>query len=498
MSSFFEMTSLQDKITGTYLVLAIVTALLGVFAISDLLFLERQIAHGRVVTDLKDAVLEMRREEKNLFLYDDPAAYARADEHAALSSFILQRHQPTLEAILPEQYPLTMDRHILSYRNELANWRNAVVEDRKALQERLLDLGHRIYLSAEQLAGQERRMLESVARETQWFLFLSLLLIGTSIYLVGRQLKRIALIPLKQLESSLEPIAKGRFNQLQPPSSDREFVTFTDAFNRMLKELEVRQKQLLHSEKLASLGILAAGVAHELNNPLSNISTSCQLLMEELTQAQPGQLDGWLRQIDSETERGRRIVRTLLDFGGQRVFQKHTHRLLDLINETRLIIGKTLTQQAADLSINVPEELAIRVDKQRFQQLFINLIHNALQAGGPGVQVRISAMSRDRGAELLPKNAQVAGDLKCIIDAGGRFVEILISDNGPGIPEENLPRIFDPFFTTSEPGHGTGLGLFIAQEIVKEHDGCLAISAHPQRGGTQVIILLPEGETGSD
>jgi signal transduction histidine kinase len=83
----------------------------------------------------------------------------------------------------------------------------------------------------------------------------------------------------------------------------------------------------------------------------------------------------------------------------------------------------------------------------------------------------------------------VAGNLKCINDNSGRVVEILVADDGPGIPFENLSKVFDPFFTTSEPGKGVGLGLFIVQEIVREHDGCLAIVSRPGKG-TQVIVLL--------
>ena len=340
-------------------------------------------------------------------------------------------------------------------------------------------------------------MLERAVQESQWFLLIFLLAIGLAIYVVGRQLKRLVLTPLKKLESRLKPIAEGRFNQLQPPSSDREFMTFTDAFNRMLKELEIRQRRMLQSEKLASLGILASGVAHELNNPLSNISSSCQLLMEELAEADPDQLNTWLKQIDSETERGRNIVRTLLDFGSQRNFQKHRVKLSDLVNETETIIGKTLKQYSANLTLNIPPDLMLDVDKQRLQQLFINLIQNALHAAGQGVHVRISAMVCEKGVSMIPEGAEVAGNLKCITDYDGQFIEILVADDGPGIPIEHVSKVFDPFFTTSEPGQGAGLGLFIVQEIVREHDGCLAIASRPGKG-TQVIVLLPAEESSRD
>ena len=496
MAAFFDLTSLRGKITSAYITLVISTAVLGIIAISDLLFLERQVTEGEVVSDLKDAVLEMRREEKNLFLYADADALLRADEHATISLKILQEYQATLDAIMQESDPLTMTMRLDIYRFKLSDWSATSASERKPLQEEIRILGHQIYLSVEALSSQERRMLQTAVRESLWFLLISLFIIGCSIYIIGRYLKRVVVRPIKQLESSLMPIARGHFDHLEPPSNDREFVTFTKAFNRMLKELETHQKRVLQSEKLASLGILASGVAHELNNPLSNISSSCQLLMEELTEADPEQLNKWLQQIDSETERGRNIVRTLLDFGSQRIFQKSKIKLLDLINETQIIIGKTLQQHSAQLSINVPDDLCLEVDKQRMQQLFINLIQNALRAGGEAVHCRISAALCDKGVSMIPDDAEMAGDLKCISDYDGRFIEILVTDDGPGIPAESLAKVFDPFYTTSEPGQGVGLGLYIVQEIVREHDGCLAITS-PLGKGTQVIILLPTEDSSS-
>jgi signal transduction histidine kinase len=128
------------------------------------------------------------------------------------------------------------------------------------------------------------------------------------------------------------------------------------------------------------------------------------------------------------------------------------------------------------------------------QQLFINLIQNALHAAGEGVHLRISALLCEKGVSKIPEGAEIAGNLKCINDSDERFVEILIADDGPGIPKEILSKVFDPFFTTREPGQGVGLGLYIVQEIVREHDGCLAVASRPEKG-TRVILLLPIEET---
>jgi two-component system NtrC family sensor kinase len=493
MAGFFDLTSLQGKITGAYRALVVVLLVLAVVALSDLLFLERQVREGEIVSLLNDAVLEMRREEKNLFLYGDDEAVSRTDDYAAASLNMLRQNRSTLEAIDRQADLMSTIEALVDYRELLARWQAATAGDRPALQDRLRSLGHSVYLSVELLAKRERRMLERTVQESRWFLLLSFLVIGLAIHVLGRRLMRAVVFPISQLESRLMPLAEGRFDHLEPPSGDREFLTFTNAFNRMLKELEVRRKRMLQSDKLASLGILASGVAHELNNPLSNISSSCQLLLEEIREADPAQLEVWLKQIDSETERGRRIVRTLLDFGGQRVFERQSLKLADILADTRTILDKMLRQADVELTLNIPPELRLKVDKQRMQQLFINLIQNALNAAGSGLRLNISAATCQRSASLIPEGAEVAGSLRCIHDHQGRLVEVLVADNGPGIAVENLSRVFDPFFTTNEPGQGVGLGLYIVQEIVREHDGCLAIASQ-SGNGTRVIMLFPVGD----
>jgi signal transduction histidine kinase len=197
-----------------------------------------------------------------------------------------------------------------------------------------------------------------------------------------------------------------------------------------------------------------------------------------------------LKQIDSATERGKKIVQTLLDNCRQKVFQKERARLLGLVNETQSLLRESLVQYSAKLSVNISPDLELAVDKQRIQQALINLIQNALHAGGNGVNVRISAIVRNKVDPMIPEGAEVAGNLNCVSRHEGPFVEILVADDGPGIPKETLPKVFDPFFTTSEPSKGAGLGMFIVQEIVREHDGCLAIVSRAQ-AGTKVMMLFP-------
>jgi signal transduction histidine kinase len=307
--------------------------------------------------------------------------------------------------------------------------------------------------------------------------------------LAGHLLSRAVVRPLRELEGALDPVAKGRFREIQVTSRDREVLSFVGAFNRMLEEIEMRRRQLLHSEKLASLGVLVSGVAHELNNPLANVSSSCQLLQEELDSAGRDQLREWLAQIDGETERARRIVRTLLDFARQRPFEPVPVAVEDVVERTRVLLRSRL-REGVELRVDVPPGLTVRGDAQRLQQVLINLIENAVSAGGAGTRVRVSARCADWASTAPAHDAPLLGEPGCGLGPRQPLAYITVEDTGAGIPAEILPRVFDPFFTTRDTGQGMGLGLYVVQEIIDEHGGCVAVQS-PPGGGTRFLIWLP-------
>jgi signal transduction histidine kinase len=262
------------------------------------------------------------------------------------------------------------------------------------------------------------------------------------------------------------------------PSRDREIALLIEAVNRMLEEIEVRQHYLVRSEKLAALGTLLSGVAHELNNPLSNISSSCQILQEELDSADPEYQQELLAQIDEQTNRARNIVRSLLEFTRVREFRRETLELGALLQETVRFLKGQLPARL-DLRLEIPAGLQVRGDKQRLQQVFLNLLKNAAEAARGEVRVRAGHPT------ALPVRKCFEGEGVCVE----------IADVGAGIPPELLARVFDPFFTTKDVGHGSGLGLFVAHEIVEEHGGCIS-AENPPGGGALFTLWLPAGKSG--
>jgi signal transduction histidine kinase len=199
-----------------------------------------------------------------------------------------------------------------------------------------------------------------------------------------------------------------------------------------------------------------------------------------------------LTQINDQADRARNIVRSLLDFSRDREFKKEQVSLRKIIEETiQFVKGQVPTNIAVTLA--VPDDIVIAADKQRMQQVFLNLIKNAIEAitTDEGI-VSIKAEKRRAMDDIEDEKIGIYNYLKyrgkCTLDQD--TVDIEIRDNGSGIPLDLVPKVFDPFFTTKDVGKGSGLGLFIVHEIIEEHDGCIAVDSEPGKG-TAFLIRLP-------
>jgi two-component system NtrC family sensor kinase len=307
---------------------------------------------------------------------------------------------------------------------------------------------------------------------------------------IGQVLARMVGKPLKLMERNMEVIAEGRFETIAIDSRDREVLSLTRAFNKMLRELDLRQRHLVQSEKLASLGTLLSGVAHELNNPLSNISSSSQILAEEIGDGDLEYKKELVAQINEQTDRARNIVRSLLEFSRDKEFKDGRMPLRSLFEETiRFVKGQL--PPSVSIRLDIPEDLTITADKQRIQQAFLNLIKNAIDAIPAEGTISVTARKHhaiDKAGDDTGITNYLKYRGKCTLEDD--TVDIEIRDTGEGIPTDLLPKVFDPFFTTKDVGKGSGLGLFIVHEIIEEHDGCIAVDSEPGKG-TAFLIRLP-------
>jgi two-component system, NtrC family, sensor kinase len=249
------------------------------------------------------------------------------------------------------------------------------------------------------------------------------------------------------------------------------------------REAEFRRQmeaQMIVTERLASLGTLSTGVAHEINNPLAIIKESAgwmQLILQKAEMAdipRRADLEKGVGKIEEAVERARRITHQLLGF-----VQKDADSTLmetdlaDLIEETVDLVNREASHRNIEMVRNVdPDARKIRTDSYQLRQVLVNLVTNAIHATGDGGRIEI---------QLTRKDDQV---------------QLMVSDTGEGIPRENLKRIFEPFFSTKSPGKGTGLGLFVTRNIVEKLGGTIDVSSRVGAGTTFTIILprrLPNG-----
>ncbi|WP_291318514.1 ATP-binding protein [Desulfonatronospira sp.] len=281
-----------------------------------------------------------------------------------------------------------------------------------------------------------------------------------------------------RLTQSMSRVAGGERRHRFRPRGPREIVTIGERFNFMLDSIEkaeneIRERRqaqeelqtrLRQAEKLAALGQLAAGVAHELGTPLSVISGKAQ--RAQRNNALPDELASTMQEIRQEVERMENIIRQLLDFSRRNEQQKRNVSMKQLARSAHASAEEEARNTGRELSIQEPDrEIHIKADPTRIEQALVNLLKNALQSSS-------SALARISWGE----------------DGGWAWFQV--DDNGPGIPEDIKSKLFEPFFTTKSVGMGTGLGLAVVHGIAEEHNGSIEVGKSDM-GGARFIIRLP-------
>lgn len=283
--------------------------------------------------------------------------------------------------------------------------------------------------------------------------------------------------PITILVDANQRMAKGDLSVRVPENGQGELALLSRSFNNMATELERTQNQLLQKEKLASVGQLAAGVAHEINNPLASILLFSDMMYRETPEGDHHRND--LKMIIDETTRCKRIVSDLLNFSRQQEMLTQQVDLNDLIDQTIDEIEILPNFEGITFLRGFEPDLTmLQADPNQLKQVFINLLNNASESIEDEGLIEISTR-------------QVDPD----------WVEIKFRDTGCGIPQENLGKMFTPFFTTKGVGKGTGLGLSITYGIIKMHRGQISVESEPGIG-TCFTIRLPihsePVETGSN
>jgi two-component system NtrC family sensor kinase len=379
------------------------------------------------------------------------------------------------------------------------------------VKERVLDKGERwtdrafvvsdwyitAYEPIEDISGERVGMLYVGVLEARYadmrknaFSILVLIIVASMALaiLLGYFLEKKIMGPVHRLIMASQEVSKGNLSpKIGPVSKDELGVlqqTFTDMI-ASLKERDQRTKaaaedRLLQSEKQASMGRLAAGVAHEINNPLTGVLTFTRILLRSKDIGEKNL--SYLQKIAESTVRVKNIVKGLLDFSRQTALDREPTDINRLIRGVISAMENQALIKGVSIQFNSGEDLPmLTMDRNQIQSVLINLIINALDAMEQGGTITIST-----GISLSAR------------DTGKRGIEIAVTDNGCGIPPEDLDKLFEPFFTTKEVGKGTGLGLAVSYGIVQRHGGTIRVQSEVGRGSTFTVWLPIEEQIEQD
>lgn len=286
--------------------------------------------------------------------------------------------------------------------------------------------------------------------------------------------------PLRELRDSAEAVGQGDFSRRVQVRYEDECGELARVFNQMtenlkhsreqlektVETLKTTQAQLIQSEKLSGIGEFIAGVAHELNNPLTSVLGFSELMQQAVVDPKDKK---YLEMLNKSALRCQKIVQALLSFARRHAPERKPTSINELVESSIDILQYQLRTGSVEVITRLDRQIPkLMVDPHQMQQVFVNIINNARQA--------IESCRR-------------RGWIRVRTEADSANVRIIFQDNGPGIPEENLSRIFDPFFTTKDVGEGTGLGLSLCYGTVREHGGTITPASRTGEGATFIIEL---------
>jgi signal transduction histidine kinase len=258
----------------------------------------------------------------------------------------------------------------------------------------------------------------------------------------------------------------NQYQKLQ--ESIRQLRATEIELNARMEAQRSAENRLIQAAKLAAVGEMAAGVAHELNNPLTTVSGFSELVLGELPADSPHREE--LEMVLREAKRASEVVRRLLDFSRQGERMRASGDLNEIVTDVVALTRHLIQTNSVELTLELDKELPwASIDNNQMKQVLLNLIHNALQAMPNGGDLQVKTFSAEREER--------------------KWVVLHVKDSGVGIPTDDQGRIFEPFFTTKGNRGGTGLGLSVTYGIVTDHGGTIEVTSEPKQGSTFTVWL---------
>jgi len=420
--------------------------------------------------DFRDNLLEMRRYEKNFFLAKDTTSLDKMISYLGKTENSFNELQNPIKKIIGKKEfdkALTaLQSYKVLLRENIGMARNG---SEKYSNKQLREKGKILNDFSDNLISVKRRRIDQTLKQ----MFIIPIVLSGIFLIIFIIILRIAqndiFEPLSLLQRATENISNGIYESVKYPMEKHDEISqCLIAFNKMTHEIETRQTQLLQSRKMASIGTFTSGIAHELNNPMNNISLIVDTLLEDGKDLPFEERLSLYNDLMTQADRSTEIVKSLLEFS--RTDQEHLEKisLEELVDKTTRLVKNEMQLQQIKFKKEIKGELLpVWIDKSRLQQALLNLLINGIQAMPHG------------------------GTLSIILGPGENPGEMRIDvkDTGIGVPADKLDSIFDPFFTTKKEGAGTGLGLSVTYGIIQKHGGRISVKSTPGKGTCFSIFL---------
>jgi len=465
--------NLRQKMIGCFCMHLLFYIIVGATFIKDFKLFSDDVTLLIHAGNLSNICLEIRRYEKNFVIRRDDEDFNKALEYINEAEEFVPQVINDLEIIQNPMHLQSLAAKLKAYKKNFMDIKEKNCGSVTDLTdcpswERIRTLGQDLVRISENLVLFEQEKMNDfienfkvlVLETSAFFIFLSIftvLLLYNSI-----------VVPLKSVEKAAINIANGTFSPVPVDDTKGEVGSVLRAFNTMVNELEEKQEQLFQAKKLSSIGTLASGTAHQINNPLNNISTSCQLALDEVDADQCPFVVQMLETINQETQRAGEIVRGLLEFSRAQTFSLQRYSFAEVVRKVERLVASEIPAGVL-LETDIPEDIIVNIDVQKMVEALLNLTINAIQA-----------IAEPPGTVFIGAEKDVANDQAIIT----------VADTGTGIDKENLQKIFDPFFTTKNAGNGTGLGLAVVYGIIKKQNGSTRVESEKGKG-TRFTITLP-------
>jgi signal transduction histidine kinase len=465
--------TIRLRIVAVFTVLFALMAAITVAAVVFVIEVRAKQAFLEKVNNYAFEVQQARRFEKNYFLYRTNLSDAVASVHTARA--LLDRNADQLRTVVGVEELEQMHARLTAYEEPLEELLATAAEGGEGhgarsmteLEARLRTHGAQIMADAAEMIDRERLAMHQLLHMSLVISVAFLVLMTFVLVLVVRQITGLVVQPLGRFTHYAARVGAGDYSPITPARKYRdEFCDLAVAFNQMLCEIKVRQNQLSQSAKMAAVGSLTSGIAHELNNPLNNIALTVETLIEDFEELSAEEKLHMLNQAYGQVERASFTVRDLLDFTREEVPVLVSVSVNEIVESTLKLVANEISLSQVELELRLEDDLPeVTGNPGNLQQVFLNLMINGIHAMPDGGRLVI-ATRRDDG-----------------------WVRVDVEDTGQGIPPDNLGRIFEPFFTTKEVGKGTGLGLFVSHGIVAKHQGRLTVDSEVGRGTTFSVFL---------